>query len=86
MPENKELYAAVDLGSNSFHMIVAEMIDNQLHVIDRHKDMVRLANGLDNKGNLSAKKIEQAIDSLEKIGQRIQHIPKTHLRIIGTNT
>jgi len=86
MPENKELYAAVDLGSNSFHMIVAEMIDNQLHVIDRHKDMVRLANGLDNKGNLSAKKIEQAIASLEKIGQRIQHIPKTHLRVIGTNT
>ena len=86
MQENNELYAAVDLGSNSFHMIVAEMIDNQLHVIDRHKDMVRLANGLDRKGNLSAAKIEQAIASLEKIGQRIQHIPKTHLRVVGTNT
>ena len=86
MEENKELYAAVDLGSNSFHMIVAEITDNQLHVIDRHKDMVRLANGLDKKGNLSARKIDEAIASLEKIGQRIQHIPKSHLRIIGTNT
>ncbi|HHL31047.1 MAG TPA: exopolyphosphatase, partial [Oceanospirillales bacterium] len=81
-----ELYAAVDLGSNSFHMIVAEMINHQLHIIDRHKDMVRLANGLDERGKISIKKMQQALDSLEKIGQRIQHIPKSHLRIVGTNT
>lgn len=86
MVEKTELYAAVDLGSNSFHMIVAEMSNNQLHVIDRHKDMVRLANGLDSKGCLSDKKMAQAIESLEKIGQRILHIPKSHLRIVGTNT
>jgi exopolyphosphatase/guanosine-5'-triphosphate,3'-diphosphate pyrophosphatase len=81
-----ELYAAVDLGSNSFHMIVAEMINHQLHIIDRHKDMVRLANGLDERGNISKIKMQQALDSLEKIGQRIQHIPRSHLRIVGTNT
>ena len=86
MIEKNELYAAVDLGSNSFHMIVAEMINNQLHVIDRHKDMVRLANGLDKKGYLSSEKIDQAIESLEKIAQRIAHIPKSHLRVVGTNT
>ena len=81
-----ELYAAVDLGSNSFHMIVAEIINHQMHVIDRHKDMVRLANGLNDKGWLSDKKMDEAIASLEKIGQRIAHIPKSHLRIVGTNT
>jgi len=86
MIEKSELYAAVDLGSNSFHMIVAEISNNQLHVIDRHKDMVRLANGLNKKGYLSDKKIDEAIASLEKIGQRIAHIPKSHLRIVGTNT
>ncbi|MFK8012629.1 MAG: exopolyphosphatase [Marinicellaceae bacterium] len=86
MSNQKELYAAVDLGSNSFHMIVAEMIDNQLHIIDRHKDMVRLANGLDRKGNLSKKKIDEAIASLEKIGQRIEHISKSNFRVVGTNT
>ncbi|MCF6318230.1 MAG: Ppx/GppA family phosphatase [Proteobacteria bacterium] len=86
MAEKKELYAAVDLGSNSFHMIVASINNNQLHVIDRHKDMVRLANGLDDTGNLSDKKMDEAILSLEKIGQRIAHIPKSHLRIVGTNT
>lgn len=86
MQEKTELYAAVDLGSNSFHMIVAEIINNQLHVIDRHKDMVRLANGLNNKGLLSQEKMDVAIVSLEKIGQRIAHIPKSHLRVVGTNT
>lgn len=82
----KNYYAAVDLGSNSFHMIVAEMIDNQMHVIDSHKDMVRLADGLDAKGNLSEEKMKFAIQSLRKIGQRIKHIPKSHVRIVGTNT
>ena len=82
----KEIYAAVDLGSNSFHMIVAEINNNQLHVIDRHKDMVRLANGLDAKGYLSSEKMDEAIASLQKIGQRIAHIPKSYLRIVGTNT
>ncbi len=86
MTEKSELYAAVDLGSNSFHMIVAEIIDNQLHVIDCHKDMVRLANGLDKKGYLSKEKMDQAILSLEKIAQRIAHIPKKNLRVVGTNT
>jgi len=86
MVEKTKLYAAVDLGSNSFHMIVAEINNNQLHVIDRHKDMVRLANGLDSKGYLSEEKMDEAIASLEKIGQRIAHIPKSHLRIVGTNT
>lgn len=84
--DKNEIYAAVDLGSNSFHMIVAEIINNQLHVIDRHKDMVRLANGLDDKGMLSQVKMDEAISSLEKIGQRIAHIPKPHLRVVGTNT
>jgi len=86
MQEKKELYAAIDLGSNSFHMIVAEIINHQMHVIDRHKDMVRLANGLDKKGYLSKEKMDEALKSLEKIGQRIAHIPKSHLRIVGTNT
>ncbi len=86
MKQKNELYAAVDLGSNSFHMVVAEIVNHQMHVIDRHKDMVRLANGLDDKGRLSDEKMDEAIASLEKIGQRIAHIPKSHLRIVGTNT
>jgi hypothetical protein len=42
-----ETIAALDLGSNSFHMIVARYAGNRLMVLDRLKDMVRLAAGLD---------------------------------------
>lgn len=86
MNSEKELYAAIDLGSNSFHLLVAEIIEDQLHVIDKHKDMVRLAEGLQKDKNLSEEKIEEALYSLEKIAQRVKNIPTSHLRVVGTNT
>ena len=42
-----ELVAAVDLGSNSFHMKVARVVGGELQVVDRMREMVRLAAGLD---------------------------------------
>jgi exopolyphosphatase/guanosine-5'-triphosphate,3'-diphosphate pyrophosphatase len=80
-----ESYAAVDLGSNSFHMIVANYADGRLQVIDRLKDMVRLASGLDTRRNLSAESMERAIQCLERFGQRIGEIPRVNVRAVGTN-
>ena len=48
-----ELLAAVDLGSNSFHMVVARYVLGQLRVVDRLRETVRMAEGLDGKGGLS---------------------------------
>lgn len=81
-----EHYAAIDLGSNSFHMVVANYVDGRAIVVDRLKDMVRLAGGLDKKNNLSEESIEKAIICLEKFGQRIKAIPRTNIRAVGTNT
>jgi Exopolyphosphatase len=47
--------AAIDLGSNSFHMIVCKLEKGKLHTIDRLKEMVRLASGLDDQKNLDIK-------------------------------
>ena len=47
-----DTYAAVDLGSNSFHLLVARREHGELRVIDRIKEMVRLGGGLDEEGNL----------------------------------
>ena len=41
-----ELLAAVDLGSNSFHLVVARYEHGGLRLIDRLRDSVRLAMGL----------------------------------------
>ena len=78
--------AAIDLGSNSFHMIVANLRDGELHVIDRLKDMVRLASGLDSKNNLTEDAQQRAIASLEKFGQRLRDLPPGSVRAVGTNT
>lgn len=81
-----ESYAAIDLGSNSFHMIVANWADGRLQIIDRMKDMVRLASGLNEKQELSKESMQQALECLQRFGQRIREIPQLNVRAVGTNT
>jgi exopolyphosphatase/guanosine-5'-triphosphate,3'-diphosphate pyrophosphatase len=85
LPESNT-YAAVDLGSNSFHMIVAKDTGGEFQLIDRIKDMVRLAGGLDDNNILSDKAMESALQALERFGQRISEIPLENVRAVGTNT
>ncbi|MFA6986485.1 MAG: exopolyphosphatase, partial [Arenimonas sp.] len=66
-----ELLAAVDLGSNSFHMVVARAVLGQLRIVDRIKEHVRLAEGLDGEGGLSEDALIRAHDCLERFGQRL---------------
>lgn len=84
--EPEESYAAVDLGSNSFHMIVAKFVDGRLQIVDRIKDMVRLASGLNDKNELSEDSMARALDCLQRFGQRIQGVPDINIRAVGTNT
>lgn len=81
-----EPYAAIDLGSNSFHMIVANYTDGRLQVIDRIKEMVRLASGLNEQNELSEESMQLALACLQRFGQRINEIPATNIRAVGTNT
>ena len=81
-----ETIAAVDLGSNSFHMKVARVVDGQLAVIDRMRDSVRLAAGLDESETLNDKACRRALVALERFGQRLRHIPTENVRTVGTNT
>ncbi len=81
-----ELLAAVDLGSNSFHMVVARSVLGQLRIVDRLKEHVRLAEGLDGDGGLSEAALIRAHDCLERFGQRLAMIPRHCVRAIATNT
>mgnify|MGYP000193822043 CR=1 FL=1 len=78
--------AAIDLGSNSFHMIVCKLENGKLRTLDKLKEMVRLASGLDNEKNLNAETQSRALDCLERFGQRIENFPAGSVRIVGTNT
>lgn len=81
-----DLLAAVDLGSNSFHMVVARYVLGQLRIVDRIKEHVRLAEGLDAQGDLSDAALTRALDCLSRFGQRLAAIPPQHIRAIATNT
>ena len=79
-------YAAIDLGSNSFHMIVAQESDGQFKIIDRLREMVRLAAGLDDKLNITAEAEQRALECLARFGQRIASLHADKVRAVGTNT
>jgi exopolyphosphatase/guanosine-5'-triphosphate,3'-diphosphate pyrophosphatase len=81
-----EWVAAIDLGSNSFHMIVARVADGQLQVIDRLREMVRLGAGLDADKRLTESACTRAMECLERFGQRVRDMPPGSVRAVGTNT
>jgi exopolyphosphatase/guanosine-5'-triphosphate,3'-diphosphate pyrophosphatase len=81
-----EVLAAVDLGSNSFHMVVARYAHGQLTVIDRLREMVRLASGLGRDGHLSAGSQVRALDCLHRFGERLRAMQAARVRVVGTNT
>ena len=86
MAAPSEPYAAIDLGSNSFHMVVASSMEDRIQILDKLKDTVRLAGGLDDKQKLSDEAISRALDCRQKFGQRIKEIPAGNIRAVGTNT
>ncbi len=81
-----DIIAAVDLGSNSFHMVVARHIHGQLTIMDRLRETVRLASGLDEHGRLSREVTERALACLQRFGQRLRDMNADTVRVVGTNT
>ena len=84
--QDGDLLAAIDLGSNSFHMVIARYTLGQLRVIDRLRETVRMADGLDGKGGLSAEARQRALECLARFGQRIRNVPPHRVRALATNT
>ena len=81
-----ETIAAIDLGSNSFHMIIAKHENENLAIIDQLKESVRLGAGMDGSNRISDETTARAFECLACFGQRIKHIPANGVRIVGTNT
>jgi exopolyphosphatase / guanosine-5'-triphosphate,3'-diphosphate pyrophosphatase len=80
-----DVLAAVDLGSNSFHMVVARYSHGQLVVIDRLREMVRLASGVEENGRLDKDVAARALACLERFGQRLRDMRADNVRVVGTN-
>lgn len=86
MPPPSDYIAAVDLGSNSFHMIIARIEGDQLHVVDRLREQVQLGAGLDRYKRLTPAVQERALACLGRFGERLRDLPPGSVRAVGTNT
>ena len=78
--------AAVDLGSNSFHMVVGREEDGVPRLVDRLRERVALAEGLLPGGALDPQVGRRALDCLDRFGQRLTGIPSNRVRAVGTAT
>ncbi len=81
-----DILAAVDLGSNSFHMIVGRYVHGQITIVDRLRETVRLAAGLDEQDRLGREATSRALACLERFGQRLHDVKADRVRVVGTNT
>jgi len=81
-----EVMAAVDLGSHSFHMVVARNQHGEPSIVDRLREMVRLASGLDDGKMLDDPSQERALACLRRFGQRLRDMRAHQVRVVGTNT
>lgn len=67
-------------------MIVGRVQNDQLQVIDRLREPVRLAAGITDADQLEPKTRRNALDCLQRFGQRIRELPDDSVRVVGTNT
>ena len=79
-------FAAVDLGSNSFHMVIARVVDGAMQIIGRLKQRVHLADGLDENSVLSEEAITRGLNCLSLFAERLQGFSPSSVCIVGTHT
>ncbi|MFY8275540.1 guanosine-5'-triphosphate,3'-diphosphate diphosphatase [Pseudoalteromonas sp. SSDWG2] len=81
-----DLYAVIDLGSNSFHMLIAKTVAGSLQTIGRVKRKVRLAAGLNEQMQLSPRAMQRGWECLALFAERLQDIPPHQVKIVATAT
>ena len=78
--------AAVDLGSNSFRLQVARVVDDQIYPLDSLKESVRLGEGLSADKVLDEASQQRALACLKRFSERLRGLPIHAVRVVGTNT
>jgi exopolyphosphatase / guanosine-5'-triphosphate,3'-diphosphate pyrophosphatase len=77
--------AAVDLGSNSFHLQIGRVVDGQIYPLDAVREMVRLGGGLTAEKRIDRATQAAALEALAKFGERLRGFPRPAVRVVGTN-
>ena len=87
---DSDLVAAVDLGSNSFRMLVAQVVNTpsgtQIRPIDTLRETVRIAAGLTDNKLLGNDAYQRGLTAIRRFGERIRGFDPTRVRAVATNT
>jgi len=81
-----DVLAAVDLGSNSFHLQVGRAVDGQIYALDSLREGVRLGAGLTGDKRIDRATQTRALETLSRFGERLRGLPRQAVRAVGTNT
>ncbi|MDC6471383.1 exopolyphosphatase, partial [Litorivicinus sp.] len=82
----ERLVAAVDLGSNSFHMTVAKLTPSGVQILIRDRERVRLAAGLNHKNVLDKRSIALGVEALARFDARLSGVATDDIRVVATHT
>lgn len=84
---DKSLLASVDMGSNSFRVLIARLReDGTIQPIDQLKETVRLAGGLDANNNLTKESQLLALEVLSRFSERLVGFNQDQVRVVATST
>ena len=81
-----DVLAAIDLGSNSFHLQVGRVEGGQIYPLDSLREVVRLGAGLTSEKRIDRATQARALEALARIGERLRGLPRGAVRAVGTNT
>ena len=77
--------AAVDLGSNSFHLQIGRVVDGQIYPLDSLREVVRLGAGLTAEKRIDRATQSAALDTLARFAERLRGFARPAVRAVGTN-
>src|SRR5216110_1554733 len=81
----QDTLAAVDLGSNSFHLEIGRVVDRQIYPLDAVREVVRLGGGLTPEKRIDRATQAAALEALAKFAERLRGFPRQAVRAVGTN-
>lgn len=83
---SNQYYAAIDLGSNSFHMLIVRVVAGSVRIIAKIRRRIRLAEGIQSDGSLTPEVQQRALECMAVFADRVQDIAPENIRAIGTAT
>ncbi|NNF25409.1 MAG: Ppx/GppA family phosphatase [Rhodobacteraceae bacterium] len=84
VPDPASLYAALDLGTNSCRMLIAQPKGNQFHVLDSFSKSVQLGHGLETSGRLSRGSIQRTVQALRICQSKLRKHDVKRMRLVAT--